>query len=40
MIDIPDIKTHVGHEEQIGISIELTEPPHGYGLFLLEVESA
>jgi chemotaxis protein CheC len=39
-IDVPDIKTHVGHEEQIGISIELVEPPHGHILFLLEADSA
>ena len=39
-IDVPDIKTHVGHEEQIGISIEMEEPPHGHILFLLEAESA
>jgi len=39
-IDIPDIKTHVGHAEQIGISIELVEPPHGHILFLLEARSA
>ena len=39
-IDIPDIKTHVGHAEQIGISIEMVEPPHGHILFLLEAGSA
>lgn len=39
-IDVPDIKTHVGHEEQIGISIEMEEPPYGHILFLLEAESA
>ena len=39
-IDVPDIKTHVGHEEQIGISIQMEEPPHGHILFLLEAESA
>ncbi len=39
-IDVPDIKTHVGHEEQIGISIRMEEPPHGHILFLLEAESA
>jgi chemotaxis protein CheC len=39
-IDIPDIKTHVGHEEQIGISIEMLEPPYGHILFLLEADSA
>ncbi|MFB6151822.1 MAG: chemotaxis protein CheC [Haloarculaceae archaeon] len=39
-IDVPDIKTHVGHEEQIGINIEMKESPHGHILFLLEAESA
>lgn len=40
VIDIPDIKTHVDHDEQIGISIQMIEPPHGHILFLLEAESA
>ncbi|MEF8978451.1 MAG: chemotaxis protein CheC [Haloarculaceae archaeon] len=39
-IDIPDIKTHVGHEKQIGISIEMLEPPHGHILFLFNADSA
>jgi chemotaxis protein CheC len=39
-IDIPDIKTHVGDEKQIGISIELQEPPHGHILFLFNADSA
>jgi len=39
-IDIPDIKTHIGDEKQIGISIELEEPPHGHILFLLNGDSA
>ncbi|MDG5776285.1 chemotaxis protein CheC [Haloarculaceae archaeon H-GB2-1] len=39
-IDIPDIKTHIGHDEQIGISIELQEPPHGHILFLFNAEDA
>jgi Chemotaxis protein CheC, inhibitor of MCP methylation len=39
-IDIPDIKTHVGHEEQIGIYIEMLEPPHGHVLFLFNSKSA
>ena len=39
-IDIPDIKTHVGDDKQIGISIELEEPPHGHILFLLNADSA
>ncbi|MFW5949997.1 MAG: chemotaxis protein CheC [archaeon] len=39
-IDIPDIKTHVGDEKQIGISIRLEEQPHGHILFLLNAENA
>ncbi|MEF8882621.1 MAG: chemotaxis protein CheC [Halapricum sp.] len=39
-IDIPDIKTHVGDEKLIGISIELQEPPHGHILFLLNFANA
>jgi len=39
-IDIPDIKTHVGDSKQIGISIELVEPPHGHVLFLFNADSA
>ncbi|CCQ34860.1 Chemotaxis protein [Halorhabdus tiamatea SARL4B] len=39
-IDVPDIKTHIGDEKQIGISIELEEPPHGHILFLLNADSA
>jgi chemotaxis protein CheC len=39
-IDVPDIKTHVGDEKQIGISIEMLEPPHGHILFLFNAQSA
>jgi len=39
-IDIPDIRTAVGDEEQIGISIEMLEPPHGHILFLFKAEDA
>jgi len=39
-IEIPDIKTHVGDDKQIGISVELTEPPYGHVLFLFEASSA
>jgi chemotaxis protein CheC len=39
-IDIPDIKTHVGDTKQIGISIELLEPPHGHVLFMFNADSA
>ena len=39
-LDIEDIKTHVGHEKQVGTHIELVEPPHGYILFLFSAQSA
>jgi chemotaxis protein CheC len=39
-IDIPDIKTHVGDDRQIGISIQMLEPPHGYILFLFNARNA
>jgi chemotaxis protein CheC len=39
-IDVADIKTHVGDQKQIGISIRLLEPPHGHILFLFNGSSA
>ncbi len=39
-IDVPDIKTHVGDQKQIGISIQMLEPPHGHILFLFNAASA
>ena len=39
-IDIQDIKTHVGDQKQIGISIEMQEPPYGHILFLFKADSA
>ncbi|WP_276301440.1 chemotaxis protein CheC [Halorussus lipolyticus] len=39
-LEIDDIKTHVGHEKQVGTHIELVEPPHGYILFLFSASSA
>jgi chemotaxis protein CheC len=39
-LDIEDIKTHVGHDKQVGTHIELVEPPHGYILFLFSTQSA
>jgi len=39
-LDIEDIKTHVGHDKQVGTHIELTEPPHGHILFLFGAPSA
>jgi chemotaxis protein CheC len=35
-LDINDVKTHLGDDEQIGIYVELTEPPGGYVLFVLD----
>lgn len=39
-IDIPDIKAHIGDEEQIGISVEMTEQPYGHVLFLFNARDA
>ena len=35
-LDLEDLKTHVGDATEVGIHVELTEPPHGYVLFLLD----
>jgi chemotaxis protein CheC len=34
-LHVDDVKTHLGSETQVGIHVELTEPPYGYVLFLL-----
>jgi chemotaxis protein CheC len=39
-IDIPDIRAHVGHKKQIGISIEMLEQPYGHILFLFNATDA
>jgi len=35
-LDLEDVKTHLGEDTEVGIHVELTEPPHGYVLFLLD----
>ena len=35
-LDINDVKTHIGGEKQVGIYVELNEPPYGYVLFMLD----
>jgi len=35
-LDMEDVKTHLGEDDQVGIFVELTEAPYGYVLFLLE----
>ena len=35
-LDIDDVKTHIGSAKQVGIYVELNEPPHGYVLFMLD----
>jgi len=35
-LDIDDVKTHIGSEKQVGIYVELNEPPYGYVLFMLD----
>ncbi|MXR51445.1 chemotaxis protein CheC [Halovenus sp. WSH3] len=36
LLHMDDVKTHLGEEEAVGIFVELTEPPYGYVLFLLD----
>jgi chemotaxis protein CheC len=35
-LDIDDVKTHLGDREQVGIYVQLQEPPYGYVLFMLD----
>ncbi len=35
-LDIDDVTTHIGDERQVGIYVELNEPPYGYVLFMLD----
>jgi len=36
VMHMDDVKTHIGDAEKVGIHVELTEPPYGYVLFLLD----
>jgi chemotaxis protein CheC len=36
LLHIDDVKTHLGDENQVGIHVQLTEPPYGYVLFMLD----
>jgi chemotaxis protein CheC len=36
LIDMADVRTHLGDEEQVGIYVQLKEPPYGYVLFMLD----
>jgi chemotaxis protein CheC len=35
-LHMEDVKTHLGDDEAVGIHVELTEPPYGYVLFVLD----
>jgi len=35
-LDMEDVKTHLGDQEKVGIFVELTDPPNGYVLFVLD----
>jgi chemotaxis protein CheC len=35
-LDMEDVKTHLGDEKKVGIFVELTDPPNGYVLFVLD----
>jgi chemotaxis protein CheC len=36
LMHIEDVQVHLGEAERVGIHVELTEPPHGYVLFMLD----
>ncbi len=36
VLHMEDVKTHLGEDTAVGIHVELTEPPYGYVLFLLD----
>lgn len=35
-LHMDDVKTHLGDEQKVGIFVELTDPPNGYVLFVLD----
>lgn len=39
-LDIEDVRTHMGKGKRVGIYVELTEPPYGYILFMLDPTDA
>jgi chemotaxis protein CheC len=39
-LDIEDVKTHVGSEDQVGIYVQLTDAPKGYVLFMLDPDGS
>ncbi|MFB6222677.1 MAG: chemotaxis protein CheC [Haloarcula sp.] len=39
-LDIKDVKTHIGSDKGVGIYVELSEPPYGYVLFLLDPDDS
>ena len=36
LMHVEDVRIHLGSAKQVGIYVELTEPPYGYVLFLLD----
>jgi chemotaxis protein CheC len=39
-LDLEDVKTHIGDQRQVGIFVELVDPPHGYVLFLMDPDDS
>jgi chemotaxis protein CheC len=37
---LEDVKTHLGDQKEVGIFVELVDPPHGYVLFLMDPEDS
>jgi chemotaxis protein CheC len=36
LLHMEDVRTHLGDDKAVGIHVELTEPPYGYVLFVLD----
>jgi chemotaxis protein CheC len=36
LLAMEDVETHLGDDRRVGIHVELTEPPYGYVLFMLD----
>lgn len=40
LLHIDDVRTHIGNEKAVGIYVELTDPPYGYVVFLLDPDDS
>ncbi|MFB6233357.1 MAG: chemotaxis protein CheC [Haloarculaceae archaeon] len=40
LLHLDDVQTHLGDQTQVGIHVELTSPPYGYVLFLMDPQDS